>query len=122
MKVLVADDDPSFRSLLADIFTELGVGFDAVASGQDCFELIYHNSRAYSLVLMDIHMPYKSGPATLKQIRHDVHKLSKHLPIIAMTGDQRWKDRRLAVEAGFCGVLMKPIRLQKLTAVLQALA
>jgi two-component system response regulator AtoC len=65
--LLVVDDEPEMRSLLADIFSAEGWGVVSVEDGADAAEA-YHRERP-SVVLLDLAMPRKGGMEALAEIR-----------------------------------------------------
>lgn len=58
-RILVADDDPMIRALLADILGDVGHDVEVVEDGQAALERLA--SKDYDVVLLDLNMPRVSG-------------------------------------------------------------
>ncbi|CAH2031288.1 response regulator [Trichlorobacter ammonificans] len=73
MKVLVVDDDLSFRSMVSVAFSHLGLGtVDEAENGRDGvlkFINAFEQGEPYSAVLLDYDMPIMNGRETFNMIR-----------------------------------------------------
>lgn len=73
MKVLVVDDDLSFRSMVSVAFSHLGLGtVDEAENGRDGvlkFINAFERGEPYSAVLLDYDMPIMNGRETFNMIR-----------------------------------------------------
>lgn len=103
-QVLIADDDPLVRRLLAML---------AGACGAECVEadnglqaLAFVERKRYDLVLLDLMMPVLDGAATLARLR----QLPGAPPVLIVTGHaDPLIEQRLAA-AGAAGWLQKPLQ------------
>src|SRR5215468_6261488 len=68
-KVLVVDDDPSFRRLLEFILTDAKIESRSVADGDDALKELAREH--FSIVLCDLNMPRISGRELLRAVRED---------------------------------------------------
>lgn len=59
------------------------------------------------LILMDIQLPGEDGLAFTRQIKEDAATSS--IPVIALTAHAMQGDAELALQAGCCGYIAKPI-------------
>ena len=59
------------------------------------------------LILMDIQLPGEDGLAFTRQIKEDA--VTSSIPVIAMTAHAMHGDAELALQAGCCGYIAKPI-------------
>ena len=78
------------------------------------------NQEPFDLVLMDIQMPKMDGFDATKEIRRQEEQTGRHIPIIAMTAHAMKGDRQRCLDAGMDEYLSKPIRIQELVQVLDA--
>lgn len=73
MKVLVVDDDLSFRSMISAAFSHLGLGtVDEAENGRDAILMFidaFEGGEPYSAVLLDYDMPIMNGRETFNMIR-----------------------------------------------------
>ncbi len=120
LKVLVVDDNTTnhlvMTSLLGSLVREIGVaenGIEAIAALDNAEKA----KSQYDVVLMDIHMPVMDGIEATLSIR-GADKSYTDIPIIALTADPQYQQRRLCKNIGMDDALAKPI---KLTEVLNAL-
>jgi CheY-like chemotaxis protein len=67
MKVLIADDDRTIRTLLADMLADLGHEVVAASNGMEAVELAAREQP--QMVFLDFLMPRLSGIDALKAIR-----------------------------------------------------
>lgn len=105
-KILVADDEPVVRQLIANALG--GAGYDVILAenGKEAFDLVQKNP--VSLVLTDINMPQASGLELKDWILKSDHKGT---PVVLMTGDQDMLEKSQAAGAT---ILRKPFRRQEL--------
>ena len=107
-KILVVDDDPSLRELLAE-FLERG-GFE-VRTAQDGRAGLNALDRChFDLILTDYRMPAMTGIEMAAVIRRS----DTVTPIILITGDFYELDLEMVARAGITRVLPKPIKLNEL--------
>ena len=101
--VLVADDDPSFRSSVCDLI-ERQPGLDVVATAADGLRAIeLADDLDPDAVVIDVHMPLLDGVSATARLRHD----HPNLCLIALTGDQEPAIHNAVLEAGADEVLLK---------------
>ncbi len=62
--VLVVDDEPMFRDLLTETLSRMGIGVEAVESGEKAVERV--GAERYDLIISDMRMPGISGIEVLK--------------------------------------------------------
>jgi two-component system, OmpR family, response regulator len=68
-EVLVVDDDPSVRALLAAALPARGVPVRLAAGGNEAVDVYRRHRDTIALVLLDVRMRGPSGPATLAALR-----------------------------------------------------
>jgi two-component system, response regulator PdtaR len=104
IRILVAEDDENARSLLVDLLRELGhdvvaevgTGEQAIASAREARP---------DVVLLDVHMPGRSGLEAAEAIAHEVDEAA----VILFTGDNTfWVSDRDAAATAAIGFLPKP--------------
>ncbi len=118
--VLLVEDGPDNRRLIAHILTKYGMEITTATHGQEALELFQmHWSRAeappFDLVLLDMQMPVMDGYTTVAELR----RRGWTGPVIALTAFAMAQDRQKCLEAGCDEYLTKPINKTKL---LQTLA
>jgi signal transduction histidine kinase/CheY-like chemotaxis protein len=106
--VMVADDDPTHRSLLFDLLTPLGFTVLTTADGPECLELAA--SHACDLFLIDLSMPDMTGWELARELR-ETHAL---VPIIVISADGRELKQPPPDAAHHDDTLTKPISLPAL--------
>lgn len=113
-RVLVAEDNPAVRDVLARQFARLGIEADFAENGIAAMEKLAE--RDYGLLLTDLHMPEMDGymlAARLRAIEEAENRtgLNDRLPIIALTADVQMSRRQVYLSRGFDESLLKPVSL-----------
>jgi signal transduction histidine kinase len=119
LHVLVVDDDPDGRELLAEILVECGVRVSLASSAA---EAIQHFDRDRPDVLLsDIGMPDEDGYALIKRVRARAPEVGGSVPAASLTAYAGPEDRRRALLAGFNMHVPKPVDPAELVAVVASL-
>lgn len=111
-KVLIAEDTPDTRILLARIFKKLKIEADIVVNG---LEAVAHAKLyRYDLIILDIQMPEMDGYEAFKAIKN----LGVVTPIVALTAHALTSERNKIIKFGFHSHLAKPFNEDSLRALL----
>jgi len=105
-RILVAEDHPLNRALMAELLAAAGLEVDMAANGIEAVAMAARTS--YDLILMDVQMPKMNGLRAARAIR--LLPGQGEVPIIAMTGRTLDEDRAAGEEAGINDYLVKPLR------------
>jgi CheY-like chemotaxis protein len=116
LTVLIVDDEPVNRLVLARMVEHFGSHCLEAASGAEALELL--RTHSFDLVLMDIHMPQMSGIQTLERLRTNPGP-NRDAPVVAVTGDTT-RDRPEYIALGFDDYATKPISLAAVQIMLAA--
>jgi CheY-like chemotaxis protein/two-component sensor histidine kinase len=115
-RVLIIDDNTDSADSLSALLRMLGHEVTTLYNGEDAVREVARF--APDVILCDIRMPGTSGLDVAKQLRR-VFK-DRQLTLIAATGYGRPEDVMQAKAAGFDDHLVKPVDLNRLSAVIQA--
>jgi PAS domain S-box-containing protein len=113
--VLVVDDVPSSRAMLADLLEPLGFDVVTAADGRQAIHLA--REIRPDLILMDRWMPVLDGFEAAQQIRQDSEL--QEAAIIAVSASVSEEDQAQSRAAGVDDFLPKPIHWPKLAALLE---
>ena len=114
MRVLVVDDEPDARELIAMVLADQGATVTTAASAEEAMLSLV---RAPPDVLVsDIGMPGEDGYALIRRVRALKEDVSR-LPAIALTAYARADDARKAFLAGFHMHVAKPVEPKTLVGV-----
>ena len=116
LDVLVVDDEPAIREVLALRLADWGHESRAVASATEAERAIA--ARVPDLVLCDVILPGSSGLALLMRVRE--HQVS--LPVVMMTAHGNIDSAVEAMKAGANDFLTKPLDYDTLRALIQSVA
>ena len=116
--VLVVEDNLVNRDLFAMQLSEFGLYTRVASNGEEAVELIQSDPDAFSLVLMDLHMPKMDGMTATQIIRQGEINTNRHIIIIAVTADAMLGSEELCLEAGMDDFITKPARLVDINNVL----
>lgn len=114
--VLVVEDDPELRDLLA--LTVSGEGYHALVAsdGTDALEQLARNKWRPDLLLTDYNMPKgMDGLELAAQLRRS---LRRNLPVIVLTGDTSTRTLRLIAEQD-CVHMHKPAKMAEMTGMIR---
>jgi len=84
--------------------------------GQEALEIL--ETKAFDVILMDIHMPVKDGIETTLEIRNS-GKAWADTVIVALTADPDYQQKRVCRNIGMNDALSKPVKRQELLDVMQ---
>lgn len=113
-QVLIVEDNPDNRDLLALIVGRLGHQVTTADDGLvGVTEALAHRP---DLLLVDIGLPGLNGYEVAQQVRRE---LGNEVYLVAMTGYGQPEDRQRALDAGFDAHFTKPLDLKALEALLQ---
>ena len=120
LRVLVVDDYPANRQLLAKILERHR---HRVVTAQDGHEaLIEFDREPPDVVLMDIQMPEMDGFQATAAIRARELETQTHVPIIAVTAHSMRGDREACLAAGMDAYLSKPVKAQEVLTLIDSLS
>lgn len=107
--VLIADDDPHIRELLAFALTKAGYEVRQADDGEAALESIA--AKQPDLVVLDINMPRMDGLEVCRRIRS-----KGALPILFLSSRDEEIDRVLGIELGADDYVVKPFSPREVTA------
>jgi DNA-binding response OmpR family regulator len=118
MRVLVVDDDPSIRGMLSLALTESGHEVAEAVDGPQGLSAVRDNRP--DAVVLDVMMPTISGWDVLLELRSDAR--FARLPIVLLSARDVPDDVRHGYELGASLVMSKPVDLERLVTLVEALA
>jgi CheY-like chemotaxis protein len=119
-RILVVDDDPDARNLLATILGRAGGDVIVVASADEALETL--RRWRPDVLVSDIGMPGDDGYVLIRKVRALRAEEGSQVRALALTAYARSEDRALALEAGFHTHIAKPVDPLELTALIAGLA
>ena len=111
--ILVIDDDPSIRELIADYLGENELRVTAGATGAEMAQALAEH--AIDLVLLDLRLAGEDGMQLARKLRED-----SAIPIIILTGRQDPADRVMGLELAADDYVTKPFDSRELLARIRA--
>jgi two-component system sensor histidine kinase RpfC len=118
LHVLVADDNPTNREVLARILERGGHTATVVSDGERALDAL--DGGKFDVALIDRNMPRLSGIETVQAIRLTAGARDR-LPVVVLSADATPEAKREALEAGADAFLAKPIEAARLLQELQSL-
>lgn len=115
LRILVVEDDPYLRQVLARLLRHAGYHVTETATGADPLEAL--REAGADLVLTDVKLPEMKGVGIILQIQAQ----APGVPVVAMMGGNPW-DLQMLQEAqlGAAAVLQKPFGRDVLMATIAA--
>lgn len=115
--VLVVDDDPDIRDLVALRLARASYRVATAADGHEAFERAVE--LLPDLVVLDVTMPGPDGFETSRRLRSDPR--TSHVPVVFLTARTRESDVAQGYERGGDGYVTKPFEPRDLLARVDAL-
>lgn len=124
--LLIAEDNKVNQAVIQGMLKKLGHTFTMVENGEDAVEAyrtsILEGHLSFDCILMDCEMPVMNGFDASRSIRDMETLLQKQAtPIVALTAHIMEQQIQQCIEAGMTTHLAKPLKVEALKAMLQAL-
>ena len=118
-RVLIVDDEPAAREVMAYALMERGARVTAAATAADAYSLLA--AEPFDVLLADIAMPGEDGCSLIRRVRASADGRVAVIPAAAVTAHARDDERRDVLAAGFHAHLVKPIEPRELARAVGAL-
>jgi DNA-binding response OmpR family regulator len=115
-RILVADDDPDIRALVAYRLERAGYEVVAASDGAEALRLAFESEP--DLAVLDVMMPRIDGYGVTRGLRE--HARTRDTPVILLTARVQEADVARGFDAGADDYIKKPFSPQELRARVQA--
>ncbi len=115
-KILIADDAPDIRELIA--YTLRFAGYEVVSAGDGDEAVQLALKEMPDLVLLDVRMPRMTGYEACKAIK--ANEKTKDIPVMFLSAKGQESEIQAGMQAGAVEYLLKPFSPDQLTACIQA--
>jgi DNA-binding response OmpR family regulator len=115
MRILLVEDDPSLRDVIARELGKKGYGTDACADGLSAEDFLA--AAEYDCVILDRMLPGKEGTEVVRDMRAS----GNATPVLLLTARDSVQDRVEGLDAGADDYLVKPFAFDELFARVRAL-
>ena len=112
-KILIIEDDMTINGLLASIIEKSGYAADSAYNGTDGLAMGLHEN--YSLILLDLMLPEKSGEDIMKELRR-----VSTTPIIVLSAKGETHNRVELLRLGADDFIIKPFNIDEVLLRIQA--
>jgi len=112
-RIVVVDDDPAIRKLIAESLEEHAFCVDAAADGAGMRQAMA--LRPADLVVLDLHLRGEDGMDLARKLRQE-----SQIPIVMVTGRSGEVDRVMGLELGADDYVVKPFNPRELVARIRA--
>jgi len=119
IRVLVVDDEPGARELIANVLQGYGADVALAESGQAALTKLFEHRP--DVLIADVGMPGMDGYALIEQVRALDPDFGGRTPAIAVTGYASQLDRLRALQAGYQNHVAKPVEPHELAIVIASL-
>ena len=103
MKILICEDNRLANKTLSVVLEREGFETETAEDGNEAIDFLLKND--YDLLIVDIHLPYRSGLELVKFVRSEQEK---DTPAIFLTAFSDPQMQRQAKELGIDGYIVKP--------------
>ncbi len=104
--ILVVDDSPDDRQMYSVYLTDHGYRVIQATNGLEA--IAQADSHRPDLILMNLRMPHLDGWEATRRIKAE--RRTRHVRVLAITGDVLGDAAARAIDAGADGCLIKPAR------------
>jgi len=112
-QVLVVDDEPAMRELLATYLAEFGITPLTAQNGTQALELV--QTRPVDLIITDLWMPEMDGLELLQRVK----TINARIPVAVLSGHGTVQDTVKALNLGAYTFLSKPVRIEDIEGVVK---
>ena len=112
--ILVVDDDPEIRALIAEYLEKNGFRASVLPDGRELMRTI--EERAVDLVVLDLMMPGVDGLTLCRELR-----MKSRIPVLMLSARGEDVDRIVGLEMGADDYLAKPFHPRELLARIRAI-
>ncbi|QZA80057.1 PAS domain-containing hybrid sensor histidine kinase/response regulator [Deefgea piscis] len=110
-QILYIEDDQLSQKLMSRIFEQQRAHYVLVLASTAAEGLLLAQQQIPDLILLDRHLPDATGASLLVQLKMD--ETTRHIPVIALSGDALAEDIHQAIQLGFDAYLTKPLDIAK---------
>ncbi|MBA4372720.1 MAG: hypothetical protein C0402_07620 [Thermodesulfovibrio sp.] len=107
VSILVADDDPLVRDMIAIILQDEGYHVDTAEDGAEALQK-FSSGSTFGLIVSDMNMPGMDGLALIRAVR----EAESDLPIIILTGNSEVTTAIQALKTGASDYILKDENIQ----------
>lgn len=111
-RILVIDDEPSIREILAIQLSRMGYEVAIAADGEEGLEA--YKKEKPDLILLDLMMPRLDGLSVCSSIRTLEKQSGGRVPILFLTARDTRHDKTSAALSGGDDFVAKPVSMQEL--------
>jgi CheY-like chemotaxis protein/anti-sigma regulatory factor (Ser/Thr protein kinase) len=120
LRVLVVDDEPDARDLIATVLTGRGAEVVAVESADEALQEL--EQQRFDVLISDIGMPLMDGYGLIERVRQLPIERGGRIPAAALTAYAGVEDRMHLLSAGYQIHIPKPVEPAELATVVASLA
>ena len=114
-KILIVDDDPEIRAAIDHALQAEGALTQTCGDGNSAVRIV--ESDPPDLVVLDMMLPKRSGFLVLEKIK----KFDSPPRVVMVTANEGKRHQQYAENLGVDGYVLKPVRLERLIAMLEDL-
>jgi len=107
-RILIVDDEPSVRDVMATVLLDAGYSVQTAADGRIALQII--DLTPPDLIITDVMMPHLDGWASLDH----AHQRNPSLPVILMSAGDWIRGRRSIPNSDHAVFLAKPFAVEEL--------
>ncbi len=109
-KILFVEDEPDLGSLIKQYLETKGFDIDWYDNSKAALKHFKENATKYSLCLLDVQMPQKSG----FELAENILDIRNNIPFVFLTARTDKKDRLLGLNIGAADYINKPFDIDEL--------
>ncbi|HLP18446.1 MAG TPA: two-component regulator propeller domain-containing protein [Bacteroidota bacterium] len=114
--ILIADDEPMLREMMAEFLCEAGYAVHSASNGFEALEFFKEHRDIIDLVITDLGMPKMGGEELYRQLR----ALDRTVKVIVSSGYLDGTTKETLLQMGISHVLIKPFKMHEIRSAVSA--
>lgn len=115
LRILIAEDKMLSLLVARKLMESKGIRIDYTKSGNVAYRKFADSAAGqYDLIILELHLPDRSGYTIAQMIRETEHPQAKTIPIIAISGNLTEDNEGKCLAAGMNAFIPKPVKTEKL--------
>ncbi len=111
--ILVVDDEPAYRRMLAELLEGVSYSVDTAADGEQALKMVQKSN--YDLVITDLSLPKMNGTQVLSAVK----RANPETPVILITGYATVDTAIEAMKLGAYDYIAKPFNIDRIELVIE---
>ena len=102
--ILIIEDEPNIRELLADLLTDAGYAISLAADGPSGLQEVILGDP--DVIVLDLGLPLMDGFDVLRRLKDQ--PVTRDIPVLVVSAHAQRQDKQRALDGGASAFILKP--------------